>query len=83
LQTSQTGGQWYNDTSTFSIPCFEVLDSWKEERFPESLIKRKSTISIIELFLFLSIQKKMFFIDIRTPLTASAGTLKPLLGSML
>jgi hypothetical protein len=20
-QTSQTGGQWYNDTSPFSIPC--------------------------------------------------------------
>jgi len=22
IQTSQTGGQWYNDTSPFSIPCF-------------------------------------------------------------
>ncbi len=21
IQTSQTGGQWYNDTSPFSIPC--------------------------------------------------------------
>jgi hypothetical protein len=21
IQTSQTGGQWYSDTSTFSIPC--------------------------------------------------------------
>ncbi len=23
IQTSQTGGQWYSDTSTFSIPCFD------------------------------------------------------------
>jgi hypothetical protein len=22
FQTSQTGGQWYSDTSPFSIPCF-------------------------------------------------------------
>jgi hypothetical protein len=21
IQTSQTGGQWYSDTSPFSIPC--------------------------------------------------------------
>jgi hypothetical protein len=24
LQTSQTGGQWYNDTSPFSIPWFFI-----------------------------------------------------------
>jgi hypothetical protein len=23
IQTSQTGGQWYSDTSPFSIPCLE------------------------------------------------------------
>jgi hypothetical protein len=22
IQTGQTGGQWYSDTSPFSIPCF-------------------------------------------------------------
>jgi hypothetical protein len=22
IKTSQTGGQWYSDTSPFSIPCF-------------------------------------------------------------
>ncbi len=26
IQTSQTGGQWYNDTSPFSIPCYS--GSW-------------------------------------------------------
>ena len=25
IQTSQTGGQWYSDTSPFSIPCFPPL----------------------------------------------------------
>jgi hypothetical protein len=24
-QTSQTGGQWYSDTSSLSIPCFYIL----------------------------------------------------------
>jgi hypothetical protein len=24
VQTSQTGGQWYSDTSPFSIPCFSI-----------------------------------------------------------
>ena len=35
FQTSQTGGQWYSDTSSFSIPCFESLTSF----FAWSLIK--------------------------------------------
>jgi hypothetical protein len=26
-KTSQTGGQWYSDTSRFSIPCFSGQDS--------------------------------------------------------
>jgi len=26
IQTSQTGGQWYSDTSTFSIPCPQILE---------------------------------------------------------
>jgi hypothetical protein len=25
IQTGQTGGQWYSDTSPFSIPCFIPL----------------------------------------------------------
>jgi hypothetical protein len=24
IQTSQTGGQWYSDTSPFSIPCLNT-----------------------------------------------------------
>jgi hypothetical protein len=24
IQTSQTGGQWYSDTSPFSIPCYRI-----------------------------------------------------------
>jgi len=35
IQTSQTGGQWYSDTSSFSILCFESLTSF----FAWSLIK--------------------------------------------
>jgi hypothetical protein len=26
IQTSQTGGQWYSDTSPFSIPCTICLN---------------------------------------------------------
>jgi hypothetical protein len=26
IQTSQTGGYWYSDTSPYSIPCFEQSD---------------------------------------------------------
>ncbi len=26
MQTSQTGGQWYNDTSPYTIPCREYFD---------------------------------------------------------
>jgi hypothetical protein len=25
IQTGQTGGQWYSDTSPFSIPCVKYL----------------------------------------------------------
>ncbi len=32
IQTSQTGGQWYSDTSPFSIPWFEVRFPNKETR---------------------------------------------------
>jgi hypothetical protein len=28
IQTSQTGGQWYNDTSPFSIPCCVSRFTW-------------------------------------------------------
>jgi hypothetical protein len=31
IQTSQTGGQWYNDTSSLSIPCIQHYDSRHNE----------------------------------------------------
>ncbi len=40
IQTSQTGGQWYSDTSPFSIPCFNPLQASKKEwiRLDQGLI---------------------------------------------
>jgi hypothetical protein len=32
FQTSQTGGQWYNDTSPFSIPCLLLQDEGEGSR---------------------------------------------------
>jgi hypothetical protein len=29
IQTSQTGGQWYSDTSPFSIPCSECRGAFE------------------------------------------------------
>jgi hypothetical protein len=34
FQTSQTGGQWYSDTSPFSIPCYNYL-TWFIAMFAE------------------------------------------------
>jgi len=47
IQTSQTGGQWYSDTSPFSIPCSHV-DSHHLVVVPQSLQK----IHIIALVFF-------------------------------
>jgi hypothetical protein len=47
VQTSQTGGQWYSDTSPFSIP-------WKNTQFnfvPESAIFEISCLKIANRFL--------------------------------
>jgi hypothetical protein len=30
IQTSQTGGQWYSDTSRFSIPWFIITTMYKQ-----------------------------------------------------
>jgi hypothetical protein len=30
IQTSQTGGQWYSDTSPFSIPCTSYRQHFHE-----------------------------------------------------
>jgi hypothetical protein len=35
IQTNQTGGQWYSDTSPFSIPCLRLLYTADfRDRFP-------------------------------------------------
>jgi hypothetical protein len=40
IQTSQTGGQWHSDTSSFSIPCLYVSDiyeiDYKSNRYKTS-----------------------------------------------
>jgi hypothetical protein len=33
IQTSQIGGQWFNDTSPLSIPCFDILQLVKPLTF--------------------------------------------------
>jgi hypothetical protein len=54
IQTSQTGGQWYNDTSPFSIPCTNITltkISYTIDRLDQntksnnSLIARKKPLS--------------------------------------
>jgi hypothetical protein len=40
MQTSQTGGQWYNDTSPFSIPCKKIRDLTGTEKFQLSGAER-------------------------------------------
>ncbi len=38
IQTSQTGGQWYSDTSPFSIPWLGTLADWSKA----SVMKKKT-----------------------------------------
>jgi hypothetical protein len=40
FQTSQTGGQWYSDTSPFSIPClyYAYLCSWSLQQYIETIL---------------------------------------------
>ena len=37
IQTSQTGGQWYNDTSPLSIPC--IICCLHKERLTNVAVK--------------------------------------------
>jgi hypothetical protein len=58
IQTSQTEGQWYSDTSPFSIPCFKhlnsaVADSGKEQKvklFQVMLLSLASGSTVAEQF---------------------------------
>jgi hypothetical protein len=51
IQTSQTGGQWYSDTSPFSIPCFDISQAGgaKSEIF---LLSKRSSL-LLKTFIYL------------------------------
>jgi len=64
IQTSQTGGQWYTDTSPFSIPCFRIS---------------KASL-VIQTLLFFQINNPKTFLELVGPgneagLTANANSL--------
>jgi len=42
IKTSQTGGEWHNDTSPFSIPCFGLhrMDAYNEGKSPASFCRQ-------------------------------------------
>jgi hypothetical protein len=39
IKTGQTGGQWYSDTSPFSIPWFQKLGTGKESNCDTEILK--------------------------------------------
>jgi len=43
IQTSQTGGQWYGDTSPFSILCLEIklASIWQKSLTKKALYRDK------------------------------------------
>ncbi len=50
IQTSETGGQWYSDTSPFSIPCFRYLWVQATKNLSEvSVTKRKKFLSVTKV----------------------------------
>ncbi len=66
IQTSQTGGQWYSDTSPFSIPCKspqKVFESRERERERERNFKfvhykNKSVKVAINYFIIVRVTTK-------------------------
>ncbi len=42
IKTSQIGGQWYSDTSSFSIPCMSVSLLWCNLSFSSSIIPSRN-----------------------------------------
>jgi hypothetical protein len=46
IQTSQTGGQWYSDTSPFNIPCYVIFNIVSLD-----LLRNFKVVKIICLFL--------------------------------
>ncbi len=48
-QTSQTGGQWYNDTSPFSIPCLDLLTHLPEHQWRQKKVGETVDVSLDDL----------------------------------
>ncbi len=70
IQTSQTGGQWYSDTSPFRIPCLQHWNLLSEGRL--------STVDLLELTT-LYIENIVDFISKQATLTRrSTGLSLPL-----
>jgi len=44
IQTSQTGGQWYSDTSPLSIPCLNRHSLVSYDLLPATLVNARFTI---------------------------------------
>jgi hypothetical protein len=66
IQTSQTGGQWYIDTSPFSIPCVEntALDS---------AAKKTRVLSTGEFLPMLTFARKTICLTEGAPQNATPG----------
>ncbi len=46
IQTSQTGGQWYSDTSPFSIPCTNIQTSTTKRAYGQTKALVKKTFPL-------------------------------------
>ncbi len=60
IQTSQTGGQWYNDTSPFSIPWLECLFIGMEEGSRLERVQELMPKNVHYLYLQGSLVQKYF-----------------------
>jgi len=60
IQTSQTGGQWYDDTSPFSIPCLNLHNPpWATlSNFVRFSISRKIEVTVTNNRGFFSLQTR-------------------------
>jgi carboxylesterase type B len=65
FQTSQTGGQWYSDTSHFSFPCYSLSSAsvTKKKRFKTFF----QSEDCLHLNIFVPKDGKIYFIKWATP----------------
>jgi hypothetical protein len=77
IQTSQTGGQWYSNTSPFSIPCltpWPICDKLARLKWSKSFCWGANQGSFLFIFFILSLSLVMQFIIMQ----CSAVSLRPL-----